>query len=114
MGGQCVPFGREPEEGLGKGIPGSFSAEGESPQKAHSVGAAREPDAVKDPESSGACLWGPGEAGRDDDLTRCWDYSGEGKDRVTQLSVQHGSIWLTGDGGNIGGRVSRGRKKASQ
>ncbi len=50
------------------------------------------PDAVKESESGGACLWGTGEAGGDDDLTGGRDWSGESEDRVTQLGVQPGSI----------------------
>lgn len=69
MGRFGVPFGGEAEGAEGAKLSGASSEKGVQAQEADGPRAAGESNAFANPESSGTCVWGAGEAGGEADRT---------------------------------------------
>ena len=98
MGGLGVPFGGEAAGVEETRISGASSAEGMQAQEADGSRGPGESDAFPNPESSGTCLWGAGEAGGKADRTGHWFVQGEGQGWVEESGLQFGSILRVGWG----------------
>ncbi len=72
MGGLGVPFGGEVGGVEEAKISGASSAQRMQAQEIDGSRAPGESDAFRNPESSGTCLWGTGEASREPDRTSDW------------------------------------------
>ena len=77
-------------------ISGASSAKGMQAQDTDGPRGSGQSDAIPNPESSGACLWGPGEASGKADCTGHWSGSGQSQGWVEESGLQFGSILRVG------------------
>ena len=100
MGGLGVSFGGEAERVEETEVSGASSAQRMQAQETDGSRGPGQSNAFGNPESSGTCLWGAGEAGGEPDRTSYWFGQGESQGRVEESGLQFGSIL------RVGGHVS--------
>lgn len=96
MGGLGVPFGGEAEGVEETKVSGAPSAQRMQAQKTDGSGSPRQSNAFRNPESSGTCLRGAGEASGEPDRTGYWFDQGENQGGIEEPGLQFGSILCVG------------------